>query len=235
MYDWYENKSQTFSNSIQECKNDLFPNVHNLFGFIYENKLNIDYTTTSGIYPDMLLNGDEQYYLSANRIIGKMSDDKVLYFDDNILYPEFNFRVEGDLDPLPSLLGLLNANPGNILKWEKTKRAHERMKIIIKNQMNQLPFLKGYFYLLDMITFAIYYLKSINSLSSLPDVSHSIKKQCAKEGKFYLKVIPSVFPPLPTTKYFIKDYEITFEELVNKINISLKKEIDSEIFRILDN
>ena len=182
----------------------------------------------------MLLNGDEQYYLSTNRIIGKMSNDKDLYFYDNILYPEFNFKVEGDLDPLPPLLSLLNKNTQNNLKWEKTKRAHERMKTIIKNQMNQLPFLKGYFYLLDMNTFAIYYLKSINSLSSLPDISHSIKKQSTKVGKFYLKVVPSVFPPLPTTKYFIKDYKITFEKLINKINFKIKKEIDSDIFGILD-
>ncbi len=68
----------------------------------------------------------------------------------------------------------MNENSENYLKWEKTKKAHEIMKEIIKLQMNKLPFLKGYFYLLDMITFAIYYLASIKSLSSFPDTSHSI-------------------------------------------------------------
>ena len=59
---------------------------------------------------DILLKGKEQYYLSSNRIIGKMADEKILKFHENILYPEFNFKVEGDIDPLPSLIQLLNQN-----------------------------------------------------------------------------------------------------------------------------
>ena len=81
------------------------------------------------------------------------------------------FKVEGDLDPLPTLLQLFNEQSENYSKWEKTKNAHEIMKTIIKLGINKLPFLKGYFYLLDMITFAIYYLASIKSLSSFPDTN----------------------------------------------------------------
>ena len=234
VYDWYENQSKFFKNSASECRNNLFKYTHNLFKYVYENKIKIKYITTDGIYEDMLFNEQKQYYLSANRIIGKMSDDKILNFDENILYPEFNFKVEGDLDPLPTLLELLNNNSENNLKWEKTKRAHEIMKSKIKSQMSTLPFLKGYFYLLDMITFAIYYLISIKSLSSLPDISNSIKKKCAKSGKSYLKVVPSVFPPLPTTKYLNKEYEITFEQLINILDFKIKNHINSNIYRILD-
>ena len=208
--------------------------ANNLFKYIYENKIDIKYCTTDGFYEDMLLNGKEQYYLSANRIIGKMDDANILHFDDNILYPEFNFKVEGDIDPLPTLLQLLNENSENYLKWEKTKRAHEIMKEIIKLQMNKLPFLKGYFYLLDMITFAIYYLASIKSLSSFPDTSHSIKKKCLEQQKFYIQVIPSVFPPLPTTIYIRKEITILFKELVDKMDQYIIDETNSNIYRILD-
>ena len=182
----------------------------------------------------MVFNGSKQYYLSSNRIIGDMSDDKKLYFDENILYPEFNFKVEGDLDPLPTLIDLLNQKEENYMKWEKTKRAHEAMKVNIKSQINQLPFLKGYFYLLDMITFAIYYLVSIESLSAFPDTRKSIKRKFAKEGKFYLKTIPSVFPPLPTTKYFTKEYEIKYVELFNRMDEQVKKEIFDKYYRIIN-
>ena len=109
------------------------------------------------------------------------------------------------------------------------------MKEIIKLQMNKLPFLKGYFYLLDMITFAIYYLASIKSLSSFPDTSHSIKKKCLEQQKFYIQVIPSVFPPLPTTIYIRKEITILFKELVDKMEQYIIDETNSNIYRILDN
>jgi len=232
VYEWYENKSNCFNNTTYECRNSLFKNCNNLFKYIKENNININYITTSGIYDDMLINGDEQYYLSTNRIIGQMCD---LFFDENILYPKCNFTVEGDLDPLPSLLRVLKEKSVNNFKWEKTKRAHEEMKYKIKWQINKLPFLKGYFYLLDMITFAIYYLASIKSLSSLPDISNSLKKKYSKKGEFYIRVIPSVYPPLPTTKYIIKDYSILFNDLVSKLNINISNEINYEIFRIINN
>ena len=191
VYDWYENQSKYFNNTTNECKNNLFNNCHNLFKYIKENNIDIYYTTTNGIYDDMLFNEEEQYYQSTNRIIGQMCD---LSFDENILYPKCNFRVEGDLDPLPSLLKVLKEKSENNFKWEKTKRAHEKMKNKIKWQINKLPILKGYFYLLDMITFAIYYLASIKSLSALPDISNSLKKKYSKKGELYIRVIPSVYP-----------------------------------------
>jgi len=101
--------------------------------------------------------------------------------------------------------------------------------------MDKLPFLKGYFYLLDMITFAIYYLVSIKTLSAFPDTKNSIKEKCSKNGKFYLRVIPSVFPPLPTTIYIQKEFKITFQELSEKIDHQLKVEITENIYRILNN
>ena len=184
VYDWYENQSKYFNNSVDECKKKLFPYITNLFKYIYNQKLDFDYETTNGIFPDMLINEEEQYYLASNRIIGKMNDEKILNFEENILYPEFNFKVEGDLDPLPSLIKLLNEKQENRAKWEKTKIAHEIMKKKIKLYMDKLPFLKGYFYLLDMITFAIYYLVSITSLSAFPDIKNSIKEQCSKKVNF---------------------------------------------------
>ena len=235
VYDWYENQSNYFNNSVDECKKKLFPYITNLFKYIYNQKLDFDYETTNGIFPDMLINKEEQYYLASNRIIGKMNDEKILNFEENILYPEFNFKVEGDLDPLPSLIKLLNEKQENRAKWEKTKIAHEIMKKKIKLYMDKLPFLKGYFYLLDMITFAIYYLVSITSLSAFPDIKNSIKEQCSKKGKFYLRVIPSVFPPLPTTIYIQKEFKITFQELSEKIDHQLKDEITENIYRILNN
>ena len=85
--------------------------------YIYKKKLDFNYVITNGIFEDMVFNGSKQYYLSSNRIIGDMSDDKKLYFDENILYPEFNFKVEGDLDPLPTLIDLLNQKQENYMKW----------------------------------------------------------------------------------------------------------------------
>ena len=58
--------------------------ANNLFKYTHENKIDIKYYTTDGIYEDMLLNGKEQYYLFSNRIIGKMDDTKGLHFDDYI-------------------------------------------------------------------------------------------------------------------------------------------------------
>ena len=233
VYDWYENQSQNFSNSINECK-ALSGKMNNIFKYIYDNKLDIIYETTDGLFPDMLKNSDEQLYLAANRIIGKMNDEDILNYDENILYPEFNFKVEGDLDPLPPLIKCLNEKPENRAKWEKTKKAHEEIKKIIKLSMNKLPILKGYFYLLDMITFAIYYLTSIKSLSALPDTKNSIKNQCSNSGKFYLKVIPSVFPPLPTTKYIEKELDLS-EKFLKIFDSNLINEIKENIFNILNN
>ena len=208
--------------------------MNNIFKYIYDNKLDIIYETTDGLFPDMLKNTDEQLYLAANRIIGKMNDEDILNYDENILYPEFNFKVEGDLDPLPSLIKCLNEKPENRAKWEKTKKAHEEIRKIIKLSMDKLPILKGYFYLLDMITFAIYYLTSIKSLSALPDTKNSIKNYCSNSGKFYLKVIPSVFPPLPTTKYIEKDLDLS-EKFFKIFDSNLKYEIYENIFNILNN
>lgn len=65
----------------------------------------------------MLFNERQQYYLSSNRIIGSISDDNILNFDENILYSEFIFKVEGKIDPLPTLINLLNENQDNHLNW----------------------------------------------------------------------------------------------------------------------
>ena len=235
VYNWYENYSVNFNNSNEEAESSLSCHVQNIFEYVYKNKIDMQYCTIGGLVEDMLLNGDEQYYLSTNRIIGKMSDDKILKFDENILYPEFNFQVEGDLDPLPSLINLLNKSPENSYKWDLTKKAHEAMKIFIKNNMNKLPFLKGYFYLLDMITFAIYYLCSIKSLSALPDISKSIRQKYIQIGKNYMKVIPSVYPPLPTTKYYEKEFITDNADYLNKFNHNLKNKINDNIVNILKN
>ena len=131
---WYEYKSKYFKNSNYECENELFPKAINLYKYVYNNKIDMDYCTIGSLYEDMLLNEKEkeQYYISTYRIIGNMSEDKILKFDENILYPEFNFKVDGDLDPLPSLTSMLNKNPENAYKWDLTKKAHEQMKEKIK-------------------------------------------------------------------------------------------------------
>ena len=64
--------------------------------------------------------------------------------------------------------------------------------------MNKIPFLKPYFELLKMITFAIHYLPNIHRTGIFPLFNKSIQNKNIDVK--YCKSIPKVFPPLPVRK-----------------------------------
>ena len=59
------------------------------------------------------------------------------------------------------LQGNLNEiNPESDKELSKTQEAIKSMKAIIKLLMPQIPYFRGYFHILDMITFSIHYIST---------------------------------------------------------------------------
>ena len=79
--------------------------------------------------------------------------------------------------------------------------------------MNEIPFLKPYFELLKMITFAIHYLPNIQRCGLFPIFQDALQNKYI--GEKYCKSIPKVFPPLPIRKRTILKVEITMKELLD--------------------
>jgi hypothetical protein len=68
--------------------------------------------------------------------------------------------------------------------------------------MSRLPILRGYFGLLDMITFAIHYVLGMSQNGILP-------KNLSNYRIPYVRSFPSHFPPLPIRKIFKANPSIT--------------------------
>ena len=56
LYEWYNNNSDNYSNSIFECNDSL---QYHVIIYLNENKIDIKYCTNDGINKDILLNEKE--------------------------------------------------------------------------------------------------------------------------------------------------------------------------------
>ena len=79
--------------------------------------------------------------------------------------------------------------------------------------MKKLPFLKPYFELLKIITFAIHYLPNIQRAGLFPLFNKSIQNNYI--DKQYCRTIPKVFPPLPIRRTTTLNVTINFKELLD--------------------
>ena len=213
--EWYKNKNTDFSY--------LNSNFINLKKYIFLNKSKIPnheiYLTVYDLGEKISEenNGDAVYKnsLSAFRIIGIINDN--ILVNNNIIIPNCSFRTESDFNVFPDYKinkPLFNSfNNEEKSELEKTEEAIKKMKVIIKILMPQIPYFRGYFYILDMITFAIHYISTLDANAIFPDFSQSILMK--SKGKSYVSLLPPVFPPLPIKKQIILNVNLTFSFTIN--------------------
>ena len=211
---WYLNKN--------EDNEYLNSNFINLKKYIYNNKNKIPnhdiYFTVYDLGENI---SDEENTiirknsLSAFRIIGLINND--IYVNNNIIIPNCSFRTESDYNIFPGYLieqnkkgQDINENNKNI---EKNIEAIKNMKVLITLLMPQIPYFKGYFNILDMITFAIHYISTLDKNAVYPDFSESILFK--SNNKSYATLFPPVFPPLPIKKQVIINVNLKFSYAID--------------------
>ena len=136
-----------------------------------------------------------------------------------MIIPNCSFRTESDFNIFDKYKNekknnfnfKINKEEKNDL--EKTQDAIKKMKTIINLLMPQIPHFRGYFYILDMITFAIHYISTLDANAVFPDFSQSFLLK--SKGKSYISLLPPVFPPLPVKKQNILNVNLTFTYVIN--------------------
>ena len=200
---WYKYKNTDF--------NHLNSNFINLKKYIFQNNLKIPnhdlYLTVYDLGEDISEeNNNNAIYknsLSAFRIIGIIKND--IFYKKGIILPNCSFRIESDFNIFDKYKKEMKEHQFNILinkeknnTLENTQDAIQKMKTIINILMPQIPHFRGYFHILDMITFAIHYISTLDANAVFPDFSESILLKA--KGKSYVSLLPPVFPPLPIKK-----------------------------------
>ena len=152
---WYINPNENYDY--------LNSNFINLKKYIYKNKHNIKnhelYLTVYDLGENISQeNNFRKNSLSAFRIIGIINND--IFVNNNIIIPSCSFRTESDFNLFPGYLN--ESNPENDKELEKTQEAIKSMKAIITLLMPQIPYFRGYFSILDMITFSIHYVSTLD-------------------------------------------------------------------------
>ena len=214
---WYKYKNTDF--------NYLNSNFINLKKYIFQNKSKIPnhelYLTVYDLGEDISEeNNNNAVYknsLSAFRIIGIIEND--IFFNKGMIIPNCSFRTESDFNIFDKYKNekknnfnfKINKEEKNDL--EKTQDAIKKMKTIINLLMPQIPHFRGYFYILDMITFAIHYISTLDANAVFPDFSQSFLLK--SKGKSYISLLPPVFPPLPVKKQNILNVNLTFTYVIN--------------------
>ena len=205
---WYLDKNEDFEY--------LNSNFISLKKYIYHNKSKIK---TPDIYltvydlgetiSDEENNNIRKNTLSAFRIIGMIDDN--IYVNDNIIIPKCTFRTESDYNLFPGYLSE-KKEQNNLIEdnkeIEKTQEAIKNMKVLISLLMPQIPYFRGYFNILDMITFSIHYISTLDQNAVYPNFSQSLLIK--SNGKPYATLFPPVFPPLPIKKQIIINVNINF-------------------------
>ena len=179
--------------------------------------------------------------LSAFRIIGIINND--IFVNNNIIIPNCSFRVESDFNLFPKYLAekkeeikinykkMKNKENIDLLMegendLEKTQEAIKKMKAIINILMPQIPYFRGYFYILDMITFSIHYISTLDVNALYPNFSESFLFKSKNQS--YVSLLPPVFPPLPIKKQKIIEVKLTFSYAINNfLNINERKILNS--------
>ena len=227
IYEWQNKQNQDFD-YLSENLTDFKKYIHDL-------KNEPDAINYCSIYDMVNIGITEAYdnnYISAFRIIGNL-DSNLSYFK-NIFFPNCFYHTQYDFDIMSKwkkeineeIIEKINKKPGknkkNKIKKEKgveenlaifLEKIHKVMANRVTILMNKIPFLKPYFELLKMITFAIHYLPNVHRAGLFPLFNQSIQNEHINIK--YCKSIPKVFPPLPIRKTINLKLEIFPSELIN--------------------
>jgi len=153
----------------------------------------------------------ESNYISAFRIIGNINNQLKYY--KNLIFPDCNYFTQYDFDILPKWQSEIDINADEKEIAQALQKAHKYMAFRVTYNMNKIPFLKPYFELLKMITFAIHYLPNIQSSGLFPLFDKSLQNNYM--GEKYCKSIPKVFPPLSIRRKTSIEIEITHKEMLS--------------------
>ena len=223
-----------WQNTRNENKDYLDANIIDFKKYLYEythDPNEIDYYSMYDLGQEEKF---ESNYISAFRIIGKINNQLKYY--KNLIFSDCNYFTQYDLDILPKWQSEININPKEKEIAQKIQRAHKFMAFRVTYYMNKIPFLKPYFELLKMITFAIHYLPNIQSSGLFPLFNNSLQNNYF--GEKYCKSIPKVFPPLPIRRKTSIKIKMTHKEMIslfNNNNYELLNKFISENFYETEN
>jgi preprotein translocase subunit SecA/ankyrin repeat protein len=171
---------------------------------------------------------EKQRCLSAFRIIGTLG--KRLEMHGNFMFPSCDFDVEHDVNPLPEFQAEVDRDHERGIEnkeFEQIQSSHKSMAIQVKRVMPQLPIFRGYFALLDLITFAIHYVLGMSQNGIFP-------KNLTNYRVPYVKRFPSHFPPLPIRKVLRAKPSITLRAYLDELTrTGQKSQIESEIANLI--
>ena len=206
-----ENFIFNWQNNKNEDKEYLNSNINDFRQYLYNlthDPNEIDYYS---IYDLGQKEKFESNYISAFRIIGYIKNQ--LYYYKNLIFPNCGYFTQYDFDILPKWQAEIDINNDEKEIADKLKKAHKFMAFRVAHFMNKIPFLKPYFELLKIITFAIHYLPNIQSSGLFPIFNKSLQNNHI--GEKYCRSIPKVFPPLPIKRKISVEVTITQKELLN--------------------
>ena len=219
---WYKSKNIDI--------NHLNANFTNLKKYIFKNKSKIEqhslYLTIYDLgenIPDDAKNIINNNTLTAFRIIGTI-ENELICLNNNIIFPQCSFKTENDFYLFPEIEKVLIDNNKDI---EKMEESFTKMKLIIKMLMPQIPYFRGYFSILNMITFAIHYIPTLDSISLYPDLSNSLIFKTKTQDN--ISLLPPVFPPLPIRKQIKYKINLTFSGIIKILSNEEKQKLNNII------
>ena len=218
VYKWYKE-------SRNEDYKYLIENFISMKKYLFENNLsNLSYNSLNDSDFSIKYN-NKQAFESSSRIIGKMEEN--LGICDNILFPKCDYIVEGDFDVYPEVIAQLKKDNNNISEYlYKAIEIKQLLHFSVATIMNKIPYFKGYFYLLNMITFAIHYLPNLRNNNKFPELKNSLANKIKGQ---YVRRLPTLFPPLPIPKKKIINPQCHLGILINMLQKSTQNELNNEI------
>ena len=215
IYNWEKDKNNNLSYLQQ--------NFIDLKKYLYEQNLSdLDFDILLPIDEHILdFKGENNVFHYKFRIIGKMNE-KLKTFE-NILFPELNHTINGEMYISPIVF---NYNEDDYKpKISDFNCKAKKEKLLIYLTMEKIPYFQGYFFLLNLITFAIHYLPSLVNKGQFPDLSHSLHNQ----NKIYTKNLPKILPHVPIVHKKNIESKMSFKKILDLISPKLKKQLFSEI------
>ena len=206
-----ENFIFQWQNNKNENRDFLQKNLIDFTKYLFELTHDSNKINYISMY-DLINEGkNDNNYISAFRIIGILENNLKYY--KNIIFPDCSYFTQYDFDILPKWQSEIDSNIDEKNKAELIKNYHKLMSLRVTFLMNKIPFLKPYFELLKMITFAIHYLPNIQRIGLFPLFNNSLQNNYI--GEKYCKSIPKVFPPLPIRKRINLEIEVSIQEIID--------------------